>query len=1349
MRKLILCSVLAALGTGLLASDAHALRNLALKQQGELPRDLYVDLIDPDHVYLDKLVVKFVEDTRIRLRDERLVSLEGWGLSGLDSFLKANPSITVERLFESMGEEELDSYVAEGERLSGWDVADLNNWYLFRIEGRNADAQALLLDLLKLDLVQTGYYEPIASPAVCGSDPAPVTPNWAANQDYREAAPTGIDIDYAWAHDPTYGNGVSSYWFQDLEWGWCEDHEDFASTFTIRNTPDSTDPDFFNHGTAVVSIVGACDDGKGVTGLVPDCRMTARVVSNHASTAAALIAIGSDLITGETYLIEMHAQGPDQGTTCVCNCTQFRYIAMEYWQANFDAILANSTNGRFCVEAAGNGSMDLDWAGYAGAFNLNVRDSQAIIVGAGTSGAVHNPTCWTNHGTRISAMGWGENVYAAGYGGLFNQTGCQQDYTSTFSGTSSASPIVTGAAISLALIHNAQEGSYPSPLTLRSRLQTNGTPQGPTDTWKEINVLPNMKGILAPDLEPYAPGGWAAPIVPSNVTGTTVLPASLPPAPADTYFDFAWVNWSRYGSVPNSWSYIYRDDVLFFTALAANHAPFTYRHATDWAGAVRGGLHYMRQTCDPNGIVDESVETNNGYVVGYRWAPTAIANNVPQTFTRGPNRSPQGYSTFALDGYSNGGNFTGWWDVFAVMPANASDYDIYMYNTNPTPTTGWNSTVAVSAGVSTVDFVGCNNNSTSDGDYVGIINYSNSDESYTIEGEGSTYISVPPAVPTLASSGAIAAGEIIDVLEMQITALDPVHFVLDITSGNADLALFIFGPTSTYFARSGAQWTLNGAGNGGDEAGTFTPTATGFHGIVICKNLRTQVGESAGYSLYWGPPAGDLTHTTLAGWTAPVVARNAGSVGVLPAVLNEGTTYADAGLINIGAGTMASGSNLAFYLDGPFVYSSGNFSALAPGWTGSISNRDIGTVKGGRHELGSVIDYLSEVAEELPNGETNNAHFAQYAWAPYALAQLTPLSRTPAPNWINSNNPNAWSNPGFNQDGYQLSTTYWTGVAAMPTIGSEQLNVWAYDDADNGSSSAFIATVESNFPAPGEISFIMANGNVLGNYVTRNVGVTNNWGYPGVIPSTNYTVQMSQRIADLLVGTATAGTLNAGAGGGQILHTYDINLVAGETYPINLRNFSTVNLGVALFEAGQSFTSLDNATAVFNSGGSGQNEAGTFTASVSGWHGVAVYRSASTDLGPAASYNLSIGSRKPATPLIVSIVPVDFTGGNAIVHVEITPVNQDINGNPIVVDYYNLYYDDNGYMTSPGVEATTGTSLDLYYHNVGMTQQGYLRVTAVDVDGVVVADTNPDQPLPDARTTPRAPAGFLQVAQGR
>ena len=66
------------------------------------------------------------------------------------------------------------------------------------------------------------------------------------------------------------------------------------------------------------------------------------------------------------------------------------------------------------------------------------------MVGAGSSSFPHERMWFSNYGSRIDVYGWGENV---------DTTTAEQSrsavnlYTSSFSGTSSASPIIAGATL--------------------------------------------------------------------------------------------------------------------------------------------------------------------------------------------------------------------------------------------------------------------------------------------------------------------------------------------------------------------------------------------------------------------------------------------------------------------------------------------------------------------------------------------------------------------------------------------------------------------------------------------------------------------------------------------------------------------------------------------------------------------------------------------------------------------------------------------------------------------------------------------------------------------------------------
>ena len=106
-------------------------------------------------------------------------------------------------------------------------------------------------------------------------------------------------------------------------------------------------------------------------------------------------------------------------------------------------------------------------ARWNGVFDRNVRDSGAVMVGAGTpTGRIAE--WFTNYGSRVDLEGWGSSVTTTGYGDLWN-TGPDSTYTAGFNGTSSATPIVTGsvafrARLQCALCACEFERSFDEPL---------------------------------------------------------------------------------------------------------------------------------------------------------------------------------------------------------------------------------------------------------------------------------------------------------------------------------------------------------------------------------------------------------------------------------------------------------------------------------------------------------------------------------------------------------------------------------------------------------------------------------------------------------------------------------------------------------------------------------------------------------------------------------------------------------------------------------------------------------------------------------------------------------------------
>jgi serine protease len=182
---------------------------------------------------------------------------------------------------------------------------------------------------------------------------------------------------------------------------------------------------------------------------------------------------------------------------------------VEIADATYDAIRLATALGIVVVEAGCNGGYDLDaYTNLSGKkifdrTSADFRDSGAIMVGAGSSAAPHSRLSFSNHGNRIDCYGWGENIDTT----TTNSAGTDNTgYTGGFSGTSGASPIITGAALLVQSLAQAALGYRFSPRELRRILVAYGTASSAPSTDK-IGVMPDLRAIingnelnLAPDL---------------------------------------------------------------------------------------------------------------------------------------------------------------------------------------------------------------------------------------------------------------------------------------------------------------------------------------------------------------------------------------------------------------------------------------------------------------------------------------------------------------------------------------------------------------------------------------------------------------------------------------------------------------------------------------------------------------------------------------------------------------------------------------------------------------------------------------------------------------------------------
>jgi serine protease len=391
-------------------------------------------------------------------------------------------------------------------RLLAWeaDVKDapfrprhsLTTYWLLDARHGDEPVPRLVSGLRRVDGVAEAYKLPRYRPAVT----TPVNDPYyaAAHQGYLDAAPAGIDADWAWRLRPSCDG--SAVRFVDVELGWQSGHEDVVLPPLIGGANVAGTYLAF-HGLGVLGIVCArTNNAKGVAAVAPGAAGGWIASGNYGGVvkiADALAIVRSVASPGDVVLLEVQTE---------------EQWPVESRSLDRDAILLAVSAGLVVVEAAGNAGVDL--ATVPGI--VASVDSGAIVVGAGTSQVPHARYPNSNWGTRVDCYAWGDSVYTAGGFGTSptvpdpGSTAANR-YTRDFAATSAAAAIVAGAALIVQGAYKRSTLGIRTSAGLRGLLRASGTAGAGPDP---IGRMPDLRQLL-PDI-----------YVRDNLTDTGNVPAA-------------------------------------------------------------------------------------------------------------------------------------------------------------------------------------------------------------------------------------------------------------------------------------------------------------------------------------------------------------------------------------------------------------------------------------------------------------------------------------------------------------------------------------------------------------------------------------------------------------------------------------------------------------------------------------------------------------------------------------------------------------------------------------------------------------------------------------------------------
>jgi hypothetical protein len=385
-------------------------------------------------------------------------------------------------LFDEAPASEIAQIMADAENASGQPAPDLFRWYA--VDLGPIDPQLAVTAIRAL---------PFVAQAEVQLDPQelvnPTQNPQFVNQRYLLAAPEGIDAQYAWS--VLGGDGAGAF-IIDVEFGWWSQHEDLVNV-PVQVLGGLPDPDSA-HGTCVLGILAAEDNNKGIVGIAPAAQLAFSPLKR--APGPGVVNPDKNVPNAIFRAIQLQWHYPDYPMILLIEVGHFagvgsdKTLPAEDEASVPDLIQLAIQFGMTVVEPAGNGGFDLDAYTKNGVRTLARAnfDSGAIMVAAAGAGMSQRKLPFSCYGSRVDCFAWGEGVRT-----------CSLDVIPTlyrdFSGTSSASAIVAGAAAVVQAVAVARTGSPFTPRRVRELLSNpalNTTALSP----EPIGVMPNLKAII-------------------------------------------------------------------------------------------------------------------------------------------------------------------------------------------------------------------------------------------------------------------------------------------------------------------------------------------------------------------------------------------------------------------------------------------------------------------------------------------------------------------------------------------------------------------------------------------------------------------------------------------------------------------------------------------------------------------------------------------------------------------------------------------------------------------------------------------------------------------------------------